>query len=78
MISKNAEALDFLLKHEADIHKNCVVDPRISTKKMKPMNYFAKMLRLKGIQEGDDEILKLILKYNIKIQEGDELDGIYR
>lgn len=60
MISKNAEALDLLLQHKADIHKNCVVDPRVSTKKMKPLHYFTKMLRIKGIQKGDDEILKII------------------
>lgn len=78
MISKNAEALELLIQHKADIHKNCVFDPRVSTKIMKPLHYFAKVLRLKGVQSGDEEILKVIEKYNIAIEEGQERDGIYR
>lgn len=48
IISKNAIALDFLLKHGADIHKNCIEDLTISNKLMKPLHYFAKLIRLFG------------------------------
>lgn len=53
MVSKNAEALDLLLEHGADIHKNSVIDLRVSTKRMKPLHYFAKLIRLRGVESSD-------------------------
>ena len=59
-ISKNSEALDSLLEYGADIHKNCVIDLSVSDKLMKPMHYFAKLIRLWGISKEVTSMLDIL------------------
>ena len=67
MVSRNSQALDLLLKHGANIHKECVVDQSISSKKLKPLHYLAKSARLNGLKESDGQILEVLKKHKVQV-----------
>jgi hypothetical protein len=58
--SRNAEALNSLLEHGADIHKNCVIDLSVSDKLMKPLHYLVKLIRLWGVTNEIKKILSIL------------------
>lgn len=78
IISRNAEALELLLKYGADVHKNCVVDLSISNKVMKPLHYLAKLVRVNGVNKEVAAIIEVIKKSNIVITDPEEKIGVQR
>ena len=76
IMSQNIEALDLLLKHGADIHKNSINDLSISSKLMKPLHYIAKMVRLIGVSEEVQLIIEVFNKHEVKITDQDEKIGV--
>ena len=62
----------------ADLHKECVLDPRISAKMLTPLHYFAKCLRLNGVKAGDKKLIEVLQKQNFSLKTDEEKNGIRR
>ena len=45
---------------------------------MKPLHYFAKLIRLKGLENGDEEIFEVLMERNILTEHDEEELGVYR
>lgn len=67
-----------MLKHGADVHTECVIDLRISSKKMKPLHYLAKAIRLNGLSKEEKEILEVFKKNKIQARDMKEILGVQR
>jgi ankyrin repeat protein len=48
LISRNIEFIQKLLDNGADVHLKCIFDPKISSKKLYPLQHFLKRLRIYG------------------------------
>jgi hypothetical protein len=79
-MSRNYKVIQVLLDKGADIHLKCVFDPRVSSKKIYPIQYFLKRLRLNGPDEkGHDlKILKILIRNKIKVENTEEKIAVQR
>ena len=77
--SRNADAVDKLLKHGADIEKARVKDQDVSKKQMSPLCYFIKRMRLGNFNwEADKKILNVLIANEVKVTSEDDKIGMHK
>lgn len=78
-VSRNANAVDKLLKHGADIENALVMDQDVSNKPTSPLCYFIKRMRLGNFNwKADKKILDVLIDNEVKVTSDSDKLGMHK